>query len=531
MRFYNRFSRQKVLISVAAGLLAWPVVTFGASATQNGTDKVFRLYMPNEPSSFDPARLNSADASYFYNNIMRGLYSYSNDEGLVPEDAKICRFETELKLVCSLDPKSRWSDGSQVLAEDYVRAFRHLTEPTSKNPGVENLKSVKNALDIHSGKIAPEKLGVRADGKLKLIIEFQERDPEFLYRLVSPLMVPIKSTTFVSRDQADQAIVNGPYRIRKWQNGKRVTLTANTYYAHRSEKDRPDVEVLFLDDDQTALNLYEKGELTFLRRLPTHYIAKYRLRPDFLQIPVSRFDYVGFGPDLKNQPDLRAALSYSADYKELQKIYDALGIPGCPGIPEQMMSEIPCVKFDLKKAREHWAKVPDEIKKQRFKFHFSKLGGDDVKEGAEWFQAQWKKNLGLKLDLEVLEQGVYLSELRNHPAPMFRKGVGLDRPTCLSALETFAPTGSENFIKFEDKAFVSILDTLERATSKNTDKQTKTNEESKRACSSGIKFLLDRNLFIPLGRIHFTLLARREFSGWKLNEMNQLDLARLKTGP
>jgi oligopeptide transport system substrate-binding protein len=489
-------------------------------------EQVFRFHLSVEPHSLDPARLTSTDASYFFNNIVRGLYSYSNEKGLLAEGAESCLFETQLKLICRLK-KTKWSDGSEIVAGDYVRAFRRLASPGAKTGAVELIKNLRNTLDAFAGKVPTDKIGIRAEGNNELIFEFQQFDPDFLYKLTSNYLVPVKLDRFPIAGDLKGLYFNGPYRVVRWQKGRRLRLEANPYYVGGNPQ-RPPVEILFLDDDQTALNLYERQELTFLRRLPTTYISKYRSRPDFLQLPVARFDYLGFGEALRDQPDLRAALSYAADYHEMQKMLDALGIPGCPSLPEELVDHPHCVKFDIEKARKHWIKVPLEIRKKRFQLKFSKLGGDDVKKSMEWFQAQWKKNLGFEVDLEQTEQQVYLAELHKSAPAIFRKGITLDRPTCLAALETFARGGSENFLKFEDPEYQTIIEKLGAALKPAKDGLIKkTTQEAKSLCGEGIERLLSQNWLIPMGRIHWTLLVSKKFQDWSLNEMNQLDLSEL----
>ena len=344
---------------------------------------VFRLHIPVEPHSLDPALTTSTEGSYFFYSIMRGLYSYTNEKGLKPENAEFCRFEKPLKLVCKISKTALWSDGTHVTVEDYARAFKRLLNSDSKSvTAVELLKNIKNAIAVHGGKKPADQLGIKTEGKDKLILEFENPDPDFLYKLTSSSLTPVHTTDFGHPTEfAEKKILfNGPYKIKEWLQGKRVRLEPNPFYK-KGFAGRPPVEILFIDEDQTALNLYEQGTLTFLRRLSTTYISKYKTHPDFYQIPMARFDYVGFGDELKDQPDLRAALSYSADFTELQKIYDALGMPGCPALADELLDQPRCLKFDLKKAKEHWARVSDEVKKRHPKFMFSMLGGDDVKRG------------------------------------------------------------------------------------------------------------------------------------------------------
>jgi oligopeptide transport system substrate-binding protein len=513
----------KIVFALSLGLFATCLTAPQLSRSETKAPQVFSFHMPTEPSSVDPAMLSSSDASYFLTNVLRGLYVYDDKKGLVPEGAESCRFETPLRLTCKLATQL-WSDGSPVVAEDYVRGFRRLVRPNAKNLSVELLKSVKNAIAVNAGQMPPESLGIRAETPKKLVIEFEKPDAEFLYKLTYSVLVPVKTETFPNREESANAVVNGPYKIASWVAGRRIRLQSNPHYRSAKTKrsvDRPPVEILILDDDQTALNLYEQGDLTFLRRLPTTYIPAYRKRADFLQIPVLRFDYVGFGRELKEEPDYRRALSLSADFEELAKVLDANGTPGCPGLRSDLMEKITCVKFDLPRAKALYARLSPEAKKIKLRLTVSKLGGDDVKKSAEWFQAQWKKNLGVDVEIEQLEQTVNLQRLRSETPPIYRKGLHPERPTCLAALEVFGKTGADNFLKIEDPEFEDRLKKLELAT------QETSKSDLRRACTKAIDQLVSEARLVPLGRIHFTLLASPKFSGWSLNEMNQLNLANL----
>jgi len=509
---FGTFSSSLILSTVLA-------LTLSCRAGASAKKPSFIFHAPLEPASVDPAQLSSTDASYIFSNLYRGLYFYHAKQGLRTEGAQSCVPVAPFRLRCQLNPDMRWSDGKSVVAQDYVRAFRHLVSANSKSLGIELLASLNNAGKIFAGQAKPETLGVIAPSETVLEFHFEKEDPDFLLKLTSPILAPRRFDEFLERKRAhEQAVFNGPYQIDFWQPGKRLHLRPNPHY-FRGHAERPPVEVIFVEEDTTALNLYEQNQLSFLRRLPSTHFAAYRNRPDFLQIPVARFDYIGFGPELASQPELLQALVHSLDFRELKIIYDALGIPGCPGLPNSYFDGEPCVRFDLKRAQQAWSQVSDSSKKRRLDFSFSKAGGDDIKKGAEWVQGQWLKHLKLRVELRSFEQAMFLHQLRTKTPLIFRKGLGLDRPSCLSALEAFVPGGSEDFLKIQSPALDAAVKSLQQ--------RDLSEAERRRICAAGIQALLATNRVIPLGQIHFTILARPEFRGWHLNEMNQLDLADL----
>lgn len=495
---------------------------FSNSAFSN-SEPVFRFHLIGETYTLDPIKIRGSSGSYLFHNLYRGLYRYHRDRGLIPEGARACLWTSTKQLECELSPM-KWSNGQAVKGQHYINAFQRLIGPDSKSANQEFLKDLKNATTIINGSADPKALGVHSikkNNKEFLVFEFDNEDPDFLYKLALPALTPIWQTQFPERSAASQLVVNGPFLIKSWTKGYAVRLTPNPHYAFKNNRRPPDVEALFIDDDTTALRLYEAGKLSFLRRLPTQYIGEFKKRPDFYQFPMARFDYMGFGPQLKNNPELRKALAEGANYEELKRILFALGRPGCPALPSRYMaSPPPCLEFQPKKAKAIIDKLRTEKRlPKNITFQYSKMGGEDIKRQAEWFQHQWKKNLGLIVNIEPVEQGMLTKKILNNPGEVFRKGQALDRPTCLAAAESLTTGHPENYLQLNDSTYnlkvKSYVAKLLRSKRPPAD------------CSELMRFLVSRHLFIPLGEIHFTILATNQFQGWHINEINQMDLTDL----
>lgn len=493
-------------------VLLFGSTVFGAGETPAPT---FRLHLSNEPSQLDPHLQKSSASSYLLQNLYRNIFIYDNKQGLAPDLGESCKRDGPLVLVCKLKKNLQWSDGTPLTSSDFLKAYQRILDPKFAAPRADMLFKIKNAPAIYKGQKKIESLGITAPDATTLRFEFEEKDPDFEYNLASFLLAPVKNTLKPGQ-KVSELVVSGPYKLIDWLPGQKIQLINNTNYKNGNAAKRPLVEFLFINEDGVALQLYEKNELSFLRRLPTLYIPKFKSRPDFYWIPVVRFDYIGFGPELKDNPKVREALAKSLNYPELQKIFSSEGTPGCPGIPSAWTTEELCYKLNASSAKKLLAedkKVPANMK-----LMYSSLGGEDHRRATEWMQAQWQKNLGLKVQLVLRENKVFVSELQQNPTALFRKGVAPDRPTCLATLETFADWSPENYIQMKDPEYQVILKKLGEATKP---------EEQRKICTEGVHYLMDRYLLIPLGEIHFAMMAKKTFSGWKLNSMNQLDLADL----
>lgn len=469
-------------------------------------EHVFRLHLSKEPSNLDPQKVGTSVATYVLNNLYRNLFVYDNDRGLVPELGEGCKRPSSLVVECKLKKNIKWSDGQAITSADFIRSYKKLLDPQQQAPRADILFKVKDGLSYYQGK--SKTFGITAPDSQTLRFELAEEDPDFEYDLASIHLSP-------ARD--DFGAYSGPYRLKIWKKGQLIRIEKNEMYLGGAA-DRPPVEFLFIEEDTVALQLYQKNEMQFLRRLPTLFIPSYREKKEFHWIPVVRFDYLGFGEPLSQNPKMREALAYGLKYPELRKIFSSRGTPGCNSLPPSWTDKEQCFKYDKARAQKAWAGVSKDLQAKTYPLLFSTLGGEDHKRATEWMQSQWK-TLGPKIQPTVLDNKIYLSEVRKKAPPLFRKGIAIDRPTCLAALSTFSENHPENLIRLHDFKYQAILKQLAQA---------KDEVARKKICTEGIDFLMTGQLLIPLGAYDLAILAKPEFTGWKLNQMNQLDLSALR---
>lgn len=476
---------------------------------QVSASDTFRFHLMHEPHSLDPSQIRGSAGSFLFSNLYVAPFKYSDDKGLEPNGFTKCKKTQALKLICELNKALKWNDGTPVLSHDYVTKYKDLFAQDNKNTATKFLLKIKNARQILKGKKLPHLLGIKALSNWEIEFTFETPDLEFQYKLVQ------SSLSATKYNKQKKPLTNGIYQIKKWRRGKSLLLEPNKFHP-QFHVELPLVEVLFIEEDITAYNLYTKGKINFLRRVSTDMVPKLRNHKDFFFKPIFRFDYLGFGVGLQDYPNLRKALSLSLNYKELQKLYSSLGIPGCPSFPVSYMDQKTCYTFNLNEAKKAFKKVPLHAKKRKWNLAFSKVGGASVQSGMEWAQAQWKKHLGIIINLQPIEAGMLVYTIKNKKPDIFRKGTTLSRPTCMAATENFTSKAPENYIHHKNNNYDQLVNSL--ASSKTP----------KVSCRRAVSSLLRSYPLIPLGEIHFAMMADRQFSGFKINRLNQLDLSGLR---
>lgn len=507
--FVNRFILKHLI------LISFFVVACQPSIKKQ--EQIFAVQLLREPMHLNPQRLLGSSSSFFFFNILRGLYRIEGVDTLVPEGGE-CRRGKALRLHCDLFDR-KWSDGSAVTASDYLRSFQNLLDPDFASPRANILSSVKKASAILKGQARIDQLGFKIIDPKKFVLELNQHDPDILYKLASTALYPLHKD-FKKTSQDNRYFVgNGPYQIEQWKPGASLSLAPNPYYL-QGETTRPKVIFYFIEEDMTAFRLYESGKLSFLRRVPTSLYSKIKTRKDFHKVNMARFDYIGFAGRLQSSENIRKALIYALDYKKMQELLQATGRPGCPSIPSTWIDHVPCHKKDLKKAKSFLHQASFGARKQTYQIKFSKLGGEDIQKQAEFLQAQWQEHLGLQIEIQQVEQKNLFQELRKDPPDIFRKGVGLDQPTCLHALKTFA---KDSPVYRDGDRSQTLSGWIEKL------KKERQVLKKKKICRLAINDLLRESRIIPMGKMHFNILVKESFTGWSLNSLNQLDLAQLRS--
>lgn len=482
---------------------------------------VFRFHLLNEPTSLRTVDQKNSGSSYFLGQLNAGLYRYQ-DQKLEPDLAEKCEWLKKGRLVCHLKKDLKWSDGTPLVAQDFVRAFQELLKPEYGSPRADILFDLKNAEDVYKGKKPASSLGAVAVSKTRLEFQLGKRSDDFLYKLAHPLLIPWPASGQIKKEKVLENPSNwkssGPYVISAWTPNKKIELANNTHYWKKIP--RPKIETLFVQEDSVALNLFEKKELSFLRRLPAAHIPSYRGKPEYREVPQIRMDYVGFHP--RHSVKFRQSLARAIDYEEWQKLYQAKEPPGCPGIPVALMDASSCHQTSIRAKKEYDALVTamksSGLSEPSLELIYSKQGGDDHQRAMEWLQGNLKKNLGLKVAVTGIENKLFVERITNDPPDMFRKGVAPEIPTCSAALEVFTSGHPENYIRLKEPKFDQMVEKMRSATSK----------DRKKLCGNALSYLIGEALIIPTGPIYFTILVRPEWTGVRLNELNHLDLSELQ---
>lgn len=468
-----------------------------ADLKSTSDENVFRFHTTDDLESLDPIYSRVPVSAYASNLITAPLMVYQRGQ-LVPWGGN-CNLESSgLIANCVLNSQLKWSDGKPILAKDYVFGFHFLMQQKSSH--ASDYLHVKNVL---------------AKGPRILQFILSEPDYDFLYKLIPPLIIPRRENT-----EFDGHVTSGPYFVTEKKIQSYTRLQSNPHFFIKAA--RPEVEIRVVESDNAAINLFQTGRLNFLRRVNSENLPLFKnkegqFKPGFKYQSLFRLDYIGFGPELSDYPELRKALIQSLQpvFKPFQKLFNSKGKPGCAGLFAHIMPSPVCI---LEKPFIPIEKQTRKIEK-KLKMLYSTQGDSDLVRSMEFIQASWKKNLGIEVYLEGMDGRVLGDLLRTKTPALFRRSNGLSRPTCLAALENFTSGHPMNFIKLKDLKFDKLVGEL---------KKNRSPSSNPSLCRKAFEYLFSLDLLIPMGEMHFATMSDQKFDGFSLNELNQLDASRLK---
>src|SRR5262249_16412216 len=146
------------------------------------------------------------------------------DSVTVSEDGKTYAFVLK---------KTKWSDGRELTADDFVYAWKSVLNPQTLAPCANLLYPIKNAEKAAREEVAIDQIGVRGKDKYTLVVELEKPVPFFLDLVAATVFYP------VPKHQVEQVakwgstptlVVNGPFKPVSWTHFDEVVLEKNPLY-------------------------------------------------------------------------------------------------------------------------------------------------------------------------------------------------------------------------------------------------------------------------------------------------------------
>ena len=435
--------------------------------------KVLHWSINSEPPSLDPGIAVDADSFDMIYACFEGLTSYDLKGELVNATAESFENTPDFtKYTFKIRKEAKWSNGDPVTAHDFVYAIKRNLDPKTASEYAYQLYYIKGGEEYNTGKGTADDVGVKALDDYT--VEFQLKAPTPFFRELTffPTLFPLHQKTIESNPQwaaeAKTIVGNGPFNMESWEHKSKIVFVKNPNYWDKDNVKLDRIEISMIDDNNTALSMFENGDLDWggypASTLPPDAIQKLKDEGKLMVAQNPGTQSVVFNtekPPFSNKK-IRQAFAYAIDRQSLIDNILQTGVPAAYGwVPTSMgLKQDGYFKEDKEKAKQLLAEGMKELGISTFpKVTYTFDSTDVNKKMAEALQDQWRKNLGVEVNLYTAELKVY-QEMRsqgNFDLIRFQWGADFNDP--INFLEMFREkTGGNNHPNWENPTFKDLID-------------------------------------------------------------------------
>lgn len=475
-----------------------------------------------EPDSLDPQLARSDSAAQIIRDCYEGLVSL--DATAEPEPGVADHWQVSADgrtYTFHLRGDARWSNGTAVTADDFVRSWRRLVDPRTGAAYADVLKPVRGALAILRGEADPATLSVDALDSRTLRVELST---PVLYL---PRLLAHWSTYPTFRGEAPSAraaVSNGAYALDQWVPGSHVLARRNRYYWNAARTHIDAVRYLHIADAADEYARYRAGELEVTYTVPQESLDQLLVRhgAELHRTPLLGLYFYGFNltrAPFKDAPELRTALAMAVDRDQLVAHVTGLGeTPAYQWVPPGM-SHYGVQRFA-------WASLPTASRIARARELYGLAGygparplsielrypsGSAHERIALAVAAMWKSVLGVETRLVAEEFRTLLAHMQSGDVELFRTSWIADYNDPSTFLDVMTSLSGSNVSHYRNPQYDAALEAAARIPEP---------EQRLRALEAAERQLLGDVPVIPLYHYLNKHLVSARVGGWYDNVLN-----------
>ena len=352
------------VVSLGTILGCSPGTESGPGAADSA-DSELRRGNGGEPGSLDPALAEDIHAFAVLADLYEGLVTTDAAGKIIPGVASTWTASADAtEYTFTLRADAHWSNGDPVVAQDFVRAYRHVASPDTPASYAFLLEPIHNFRRIKTGKLPAGDLGVSAVDSTTLKIKLEQPTPYLLSVLTMPIASPRHAAT------TGAVPVNGAYTLAERAPMDVIRLVRNPHFHATDSVQVATVEYYPIVDENAELNRFRAGELDITQTIPASQLAMLRERMprQVRTAPMLGLYYLAF--DLTEAPlgdaELRKALSLAIDRHALVTLTGRGELPAFGIVPPGVA--------DYDGTAYEWAVLADDARLDLARDHYARAG-------------------------------------------------------------------------------------------------------------------------------------------------------------
>ena len=387
--------------------------------------KEIRLYFQAEPFSLDPRIGGDRRSITVLRELFEGLTRIGKDGHVELALARSFTLSEDKKTYTFHLRKSKWSNGLDVTAHNFVWAWKSAVDPSFSTPFCYAFFTIKNAKKAHAKECSLDEIGVRAIDDTTLEVTLEHPTPYFLELTANPLYSPLCKSAVENRSNWASSsfpdyVSNGPFVLKEHVFKSQITLEKNPTYWNSDTAKSACLSFNIIEDPHTAYTLFQKGELDWYGDpcgiMPLEIIAE--LQDSLIKKQTGGLYWLVTcteKPHLSS-PKIRRAIASAINRQEIVQFIQGGETPAFSVLPASttMLKEQPFKDGDKDAAQKLFIDGCAEIginPKTYPKLFITHWSEPTSKAIAQIIQQQIQNALGITVELDGADWGTYMRKV------------------------------------------------------------------------------------------------------------------------
>ena len=461
--------------------------TDATEATASTGEKILSVQVGPDPETIDPALNSAVDGGNMLLHSFECLLTVDENGQLAPGQAETWETsEDGLIWTFHLRDGLKWSDGSDLTANDFVYSWKRVCDPMVAAPYAETVLSMVEGYDkAIEGDL--DALQVVAQDDNTLVVTLSAPCSYFGSLAAFATLSPVQEATVTANGDAwatsaETYISNGPFYVSEWVPGSYILMSKNPYYWNADAIKLDGIKWNLIEDSNAAYSAYQTGEVLMIKDVPTEEIPSLKDNAEFHVDPIIGTYYLSMNLERDAFKDARVrkalSLAIDRDYVAntlMQGTYSPADNFMGPGWIDmdgkqfkdnanggQSYIDVNNYEADLEEAKQLLADAgyPNGEGFPTITYTTNDSGYHKVV--AEYLQQAWAE-LGIDLQVDIVEWASFTPMRRNGDYDVARNGWVGDYSDPSNMLDLFYSTNGNNDGKFNNADYDAAID-LSRTT-------------------------------------------------------------------
>ncbi len=462
-------------------------VTDNQEPSQSSGSKILSVQIGPNPETIDPALNSAVDGGNMLLHNFECLLLVGEDGTLQPGQAESWETsEDGLTWTFHLRDGLKWSDGSDLNANDFVYSWKRVCDPEVAAPYAETVLSmVEGYNEAIAGDL--DALQVAAPDENTLVVTLNAPCSFFGSLAAFATLSPVQQATVEANGDswavnAETYISNGPFYVSEWVPSSYIMMSKNPHYWNADAIKLDGIKFNLIEDSNAAYSAYQTGEVLMIKDVPTEEIPSLEGNSEFYVDPIIGTYYVNLNmkEEIFQNKKVRQALNLAIDREYvantlMQGTYSPAGNFMGPGWIDTDGSEFidnanggnsyidnDDYEGNLAKAKELLAEAgyPDGAGFPNIAYTTNDAGYHKVV--AEYLQQAWAE-LGINMEVNIVEWSSFTPLRRAQNYDVARNGWVGDYSDPSNMLDLLYSSNGNNDGKFSNAEYDAAMD-LSRTT-------------------------------------------------------------------